>query len=61
MGDRKVRAVVTTKFGCRERTDWHPEGSPEAMEAMEALIQRQTDMFSIDWEERDDDQADGSS
>jgi hypothetical protein len=54
MGNRKVRAVATTRFGCKERTDWHPEGSPEAFEAMETLIQKQTDMFSIDWEERDD-------
>ena len=60
MENRRVRAVVTTKFGCRERTDWHPEGSPEAIEAMEALMQMQTDMFSIDWEERED-EADGSS
>jgi len=52
MGTRKVRAVATTRFGCKERTDWHPEGSPEALEAMDALmIKRQTGLFSIQWEE----------
>ena len=53
-----MRAVATTRFGCKERTEWHPEGSPEAREAIDALIKRQTDLFSIQWEEREDDEED---
>jgi hypothetical protein len=58
MGTRKVRAVVTTQFGCKERTEWYPEGSREAIDAMQALVGRQTDMFSLGWEEREDDESD---
>jgi hypothetical protein len=54
MGKRKVRAVVTTGFGCQERTEWHPEGSQAAIDAMCALIDRQTEMFSLSYEHWDD-------
>ena len=54
MGNRKVRAVVSTRFGCKERTDWFPEGSPEATEALQDLVQRQTEMFSVSWEDREE-------
>lgn len=53
-GDAQVRAVVTTQFGCQERTAWFPKGSVEAIEAMRALAERQTDMFLIAWEEREE-------
>lgn len=55
MGTHKVRVVVTTKFGCQERTEWHPEGSQAAIDAMCALIDRQTEMFSLSCEHWDDD------
>jgi len=54
MGSRKVRAVVTTKFGCWERTAWHPEGSAEGTDAMHTLVDRQTEMFCLSWEHLED-------
>jgi len=32
-------------LGARKELTKHPEGGPEAIEAMEALVQRQTDIF----------------
>ena len=54
MWSRKVRAVVSTRFGCHERTGWFPEGSPEAVEAMQTLVGEQTEMVCIEWEDQDD-------
>ena len=54
MGSRKVRAVVSTRFGCHERTGWFTERSPEAIEAMQALVHEQTEMVCIEWEDQDD-------
>jgi len=48
-----IRAVVTTKYGCQERTGWYPNGSPEAEAAMKALAHRQTTEFSVTWESWD--------
>jgi hypothetical protein len=53
---RKVRAVVTTRHGCSERSDWHIEGTPEAHDAMHSLIERQTEMVCIGWEQHPDNQ-----
>ena len=50
----KVRVVVTTQSGQKETTDWHPKGSPEAIEAMLRLIRRQTDILAVEWEETEE-------
>jgi len=47
---RNVRAVVRTAYGHTEWSDWHPEGSTKAMAAMEALVRKQTDIYSVGWE-----------
>ncbi len=52
---RKVRGVITTRFGCQERTAWYPEGSREALEAVDALVREQTNEFTLSWEDWDDD------
>jgi hypothetical protein len=54
MQNRFVRAVVSTRFGCQERTGWFSEGSFEAVEAMKDSVHQQTDMVRVDWEERDE-------
>ena len=46
----KVRAVVRLQYGCTERSDWYLAGSTEAMEAMEALMRKQTDVCTLGWE-----------
>jgi hypothetical protein len=46
-----VRAVVTTKFGCKERTAWYPGITSEAIDAVNALVRRQRDDFSLSWEQ----------
>jgi hypothetical protein len=46
-----VRAVVTTRFGCKERTNWYRGITPEAIDAVNALVHRQKDDFSLSWEE----------
>ena len=46
----KVRAVVHTPHGCSERTEWFPEGSPEAISAMEELLKKQSTIFRASWE-----------
>ena len=47
---RNVRAVVRTAYGHTEWSDRHPEGSAKAMAAMEALVRKQTDIYSVGWE-----------
>ena len=47
---RKMKAVVHTPQGCSERTAWFPEGSPEAIVAMEELIARQSTLYVASWE-----------
>jgi hypothetical protein len=47
---RNVRAVVKTKDGRTEYTDWHPEWSQEAMDAMEALVKQHADFRVVGWE-----------
>ena len=47
---RKVRAVVHTPHGCSERTAWFPEGSPDAIAAMEELVRKQTTLYAASWE-----------
>jgi len=62
MENRKVRAIVSTKVGCHERTDWFPEESMEAVEAVNDLVHRQTEMVCIDWEKSQEaDQRDPGS
>ena len=56
MGSRKVRAVVSTRFGCHERTGWFPEGSPEAVDAMQSLVHQQTEMVCVDWEDDEEEE-----
>lgn len=46
----KVRAVIHAPHGCSERSEWHPEGSPGALAAMEALVKKQTGIYSVGWE-----------
>jgi len=58
MQRQKVRAVVHTTYGCSERSEWYPEGSPDATAAMEALVKKQTGVFSVSWEYWDD-ESDG--
>ena len=55
---RKVRAVVHTPHGCSERTAWSPEGSPEAVAAMEELVKRQDTVYMVEWEYWDDNEHD---
>ena len=47
---RKVRAVARMPYGSMERSAWYPEGSPEAVAAMEALAKKQTGIDAIGWE-----------
>ena len=54
MQHHMVRAVVTTKYGCQERTPWYPEGSPESVAAAESLVLKRTGDFILDWEEWDE-------
>ena len=56
MRNRQVRAVVSTKFGCQERTDWFPEGSPEATKAMQNLVHQQTEIVCVDWENEEEEE-----
>ena len=56
MKSRQVRAIVTTRHGCSERSDWHSEGSSEAHDAMHRLVERQTEMVCIGWEQHPDDE-----
>ena len=56
---RRVRAVVTIRHGCTERSDWHPVGSPDATDAMHRLVERQTEMVCVDWEHHWDDEDEG--
>ena len=58
MGNRRVR----TPHGCSERSDWHPEGSVDAIAAMEALVKKQTGICSAGWEywDEEDDPPDSS-
>jgi hypothetical protein len=55
MRNGMIRAIATTRFWCKERTDWHPEGSEEAMAAMHELLGKQIDTCCIDWERWEDD------
>jgi len=54
MHRQRVRAVVTTQYGCSERSDWYPDESPQVIAAMEALVKKQTGVFSVSWEYWDD-------
>ena len=54
MDKPKVRAVVTSRWGFQERTDWYPDGSPEATAALEAIVRQQTGDFAVTWEYWDD-------
>jgi hypothetical protein len=38
MASPQVRVVVTTQSGQKVISDWHPKGSPEAIEGMLKLI-----------------------
>jgi hypothetical protein len=51
---RRVRAGVHTPHGCSERTGWFPEGSADAIAAMEELVKKQSTIFMSAWEYRDD-------
>jgi hypothetical protein len=52
----RVRAVVTTKSGCKERTAWYRGITSEAIDAVNALVRRQRDDFSLNWEQWGDNQ-----
>jgi hypothetical protein len=46
--------------GHSQCTAWFPEGSPEAILAMEELVKRQTLFYSVSWEywdEADEDES----
>ena len=50
-----IRAVVTHLDGTVETTEWHPEGSAEAVDAMFAIVRKQTkDGFSVELESREE-------
>lgn len=54
---RKVRAVVHTPHGCSERTGWFPEGSADAIAAMEEPVKKQSTIFMSSreyWDDIDD-------
>jgi hypothetical protein len=52
----RIRAVVTTKFGCQERTAWYRGITSEAIAAVNALVRRQTDDFILSWEQWGDEE-----
>jgi hypothetical protein len=54
MQQHMVRAVVTTKYGCKETTAWYPEGSPEGIKAAESLVLKRTGDFTVGWEDWDE-------
>jgi hypothetical protein len=50
MERRMIRGVVTNRVGCHEKTDWFPEGSAQAIEALKLLVRKQTGPCSVSWE-----------
>lgn len=52
----RVRAVVTTKSGSKEGTAWYRGITSEAIDAVNALVRRQRDDFSLSWEHWGDNQ-----
>ena len=56
-----IRTVVTQLDGTTETTEWYPEGSVEATEAMVAIIHKQTKEGYSVWSERREEQSDSAS
>ena len=55
MEHSRIRAVVTTTFGCKERTEWFRGITPQAIDAVNALVHRQKkEEFTLNWEEWED-------
>ena len=53
-----VRTVVDHLDGSSEAGEWFPEGSDEALEAMRALVRKQTvPGFAVRWEKREAESA----
>jgi len=50
-----VRAVLTTPFGCKARTDWYLEGAPEVVKAMLKLMSLHPEPYKMSWERREQD------
>lgn len=49
---REVRGIVSFGYGCFDRTQWFPAGSPEATKALHELVKNRSGVIYTAWEYR---------